>query len=409
MKCAKSRNSKNLRSASGSLGTVPGWRSASSETIRGDADPTWWTWSSGLGSPAMKPAREESAGVTHRSLSLELLDQVVGEVLDRATVLEDRTVEQHRRRALHPGVRGRLGRLHHPGVALVALDRAADVGLGRPGLDGQVRELGALREGTGLAGLVLEEQVVELLRDRGAGLVEHDRERAGGPDGVARGVATAEQVERAVLHLDLAVGRQLGEVVAGGLLELTAERAEEVLVDDDLVGRAVRADRDAELARRARRVRGDVLGRVEVAGDQPAREQHHDDADDDAADHQVAAAALLALLRLQCGRCPSGTVVGAVLLRHHGPSITGVRRNRTLSSASLLCGSQARKSEAASSAASRAISQGYCDAASGLAPPPPKQPQSMLMPRAQTDAIPAMNTTKSTAEATAAARVRRPR
>ena len=39
MKCPKSRNSKNVRSSSRSLGTVPGWRSASSETIRGDAEP----------------------------------------------------------------------------------------------------------------------------------------------------------------------------------------------------------------------------------------------------------------------------------------------------------------------------------------------------------------------------------
>ena len=54
MKCAKSRNVKNSLSASRSLGTpASGWRAASSETIRGDADPTWWTCSSAFGRPAM--------------------------------------------------------------------------------------------------------------------------------------------------------------------------------------------------------------------------------------------------------------------------------------------------------------------------------------------------------------------
>src|SRR6478609_2946845 len=105
MKCAKSRNSKNFRSASGSLGTVPGCRAASSDTIRGDAEPTWWTCSSALGRPAMKPVRE-SARVTHRSLSLELLDQVVGQVLDGAAVVEHLAVEQDGRGALHAGIGG---------------------------------------------------------------------------------------------------------------------------------------------------------------------------------------------------------------------------------------------------------------------------------------------------------------
>src|SRR4051794_27205048 len=220
MKCAKSRNSKNLRSASGSLGTGPGCRSASSETIRGEAEPTWWTCSSALGSPVMKSAR-----VTHRSLSPQLLEQVVAELLDRPAVLEHLAVQQDRRRALHTGVIGRLGRSHDPVVARIGLDRVPHVGLRGPGLDREVGELGALRERPGLAGLVLVEQIVELLRDVGAGLVEHDRERAGGADGVARGVAAAEQVEGAVLHLDLAVGGQLGEVVPRVLLEVTAEGA----------------------------------------------------------------------------------------------------------------------------------------------------------------------------------------
>ncbi len=55
MKCAKSVNVKKSARASGSVGTLEsGWRAASSATIRGEAEPTWWTCSSALGSPAMK-------------------------------------------------------------------------------------------------------------------------------------------------------------------------------------------------------------------------------------------------------------------------------------------------------------------------------------------------------------------
>src|SRR3954469_25375391 len=57
MKWAKSRNSKNAASASGSLGPTPGCRSPSWATARGDAEPTWWTCSSALGRPAMKVDR----------------------------------------------------------------------------------------------------------------------------------------------------------------------------------------------------------------------------------------------------------------------------------------------------------------------------------------------------------------
>lgn len=55
MKCAKSVKVKYSARASGSVGTFEsGCREASSATMRGDAEPTWWTWSSALGSPAMK-------------------------------------------------------------------------------------------------------------------------------------------------------------------------------------------------------------------------------------------------------------------------------------------------------------------------------------------------------------------
>src|SRR5690348_18323860 len=71
MKCAKSRNSKNSASASGSLGTLPGCRSASSETIRGDAEPTWCTCSSALGRPVMKSVR-----LTRANLADGVLDRL---------------------------------------------------------------------------------------------------------------------------------------------------------------------------------------------------------------------------------------------------------------------------------------------------------------------------------------------
>ncbi len=58
---------------------------------------------------------------------------------------------------------------------------------------------------------------------------------------------------------------------------------------------------------------------------------------------------------------------------------------------------QTRYAESRSSPASRAISQGYWEAASASYPPPPKQPQSIVMPRAQTEAMPMMKTTNSSA------------
>ena len=56
-----------------------------------------------------------------------------------------------------------------------------------------------------------------------------------------------------------------------------------------------------------------------------------------------------------------------------------------------------RYTDRSSSTTSRAISQGYCEAAFGSKPPPPKQPQSIVMPRAQTEEMPTMKTTKSSA------------
>src|SRR4051812_46027076 len=55
MKCRKSRNAKKSASATGSAGTgeSPSCRAASSATMRGEAEPTWCTCSSTLGSPAM--------------------------------------------------------------------------------------------------------------------------------------------------------------------------------------------------------------------------------------------------------------------------------------------------------------------------------------------------------------------
>jgi hypothetical protein len=53
MNFAKSVKVKYSASSAGSAGTGDsGCRAASSATIRGDADPTWWTCSSAFGRPA---------------------------------------------------------------------------------------------------------------------------------------------------------------------------------------------------------------------------------------------------------------------------------------------------------------------------------------------------------------------
>src|SRR5688572_18901176 len=66
MKWAKSVKVKYDASRSGSAGTgeVPSCLAASSATIRGDADPTWWTCSSAFGSPATKPSMVPDVGVS---------------------------------------------------------------------------------------------------------------------------------------------------------------------------------------------------------------------------------------------------------------------------------------------------------------------------------------------------------
>src|SRR3954471_224907 len=123
MKWPKSRNSKKRRSSSGSLGTEPGCRSASSETIRGEAEPTWCTCSSALGRWAMKSAVTEVGGTPRSSQALlQLRDQVLRDLLLGASVLEDLAFQQHRRRARAPrGLRG-LGVLVDPVLAVVVDD-----------------------------------------------------------------------------------------------------------------------------------------------------------------------------------------------------------------------------------------------------------------------------------------------
>src|SRR5262245_40880686 len=95
-KWAKSRNSKNLRSSSGSTGTTPGWRMASSETIAGDAEPTWCTCSSALGSPAMNDDRS-ARWSTGWSLS-------AGEPVVRTDHRRGQQAEQQPRREHRPDV-----------------------------------------------------------------------------------------------------------------------------------------------------------------------------------------------------------------------------------------------------------------------------------------------------------------
>src|SRR6478609_5528458 len=341
MKWAKSRKVKNSRSASRSDGTpAAGWRAASSETIRGDADPTWWTCNSALGRPAMKdwrltpgsvPEETSAAGADHR-----LRDLGDGLALDRLAV------DEHRGGGVDAGLGGGVARGVDPPLERHVLDAGTYVGLGRAGLDGPRDQLVLVRERPRLRRLVVVEQVVELLGHVGTGLVEHDGEGVGR---LRRVVADPlEERQRAVLDVDVARLDRGVELVADGLLELAAERAEEVLVDHDRLGRVGVADHQAVAAARARRggVRlvGAEVGDEEVA---PDDEDEHRTDQAEAGELLLALGLLASLLGLGPGALgprPPGLPLGrgrrllvsgpvrGLLLRHRGFFLRGRRDGR---------------------------------------------------------------------------------
>src|SRR6478609_4156928 len=341
MKWAKSRKVKNSRSASRSDGTpAAGWRAASSETIRRDADPTWWTCSSALGRPAMKDwrltPRSVPEGTSAARADHRLRDLGHGLGLDRLAVDEDR------RRGVDAGLGGGVARGVDPALERHVLDAGTDVGLGRAGLDGPLDQLVAVGERALLGRLVVEEQVVEGLGDLGTRLVEHHGERVGC---LRRVVADPlEERERAVLDVDVARLDGGVELVADGLLELAAERAEEVLVDDDRLRGVGVADDHAVVAGRAGR-RGVRLVGAEVADEEVAaddQEQHGTD-QAEAGELLLALGLLAALLGLRPGTLgpgPPGLPLGrgrrllvsgpvrGLLLRHRGFFLRGRRDGR---------------------------------------------------------------------------------
>src|SRR3954447_16219099 len=147
-KWAKSRNSKNLLSCSRSLGTVPGCRAASSLTMRADADPTWWTWSSALGRPRMNCSRCGANGPDAAEVmrSLNSLDEVVRHILDGPSVGELLAVEQDRGRRVDAQLQGRLrgvGDLLGPFPVLHGLLELVGV---RAGLGGELEQIVLGRE-----------------------------------------------------------------------------------------------------------------------------------------------------------------------------------------------------------------------------------------------------------------------
>src|SRR5918993_2965371 len=140
MKWAKSRKVKNSRSSARSRGTpASGWRAASSETIRGDADPTWWTCSSALGRPVMKSWRLTPRSVP-AGVSAARTDHGGGDVGERLA-LDLLPVHEDRRRRVDALLRRRLSGRLDPALEGHVLDPRAYVRLGRAGLDGPLDEL----------------------------------------------------------------------------------------------------------------------------------------------------------------------------------------------------------------------------------------------------------------------------
>ena len=253
MKWAKSRKVKNSLSPSRSLGTpASGWRAASSETIRGDADPTWWTCSSALGRPAMKgwrltPRSVVSPGVSRPNRpSPRRCRRCVWPSTSLA-------VDEDRRGGVDAGLGGGVVGRVDPALERHVLDPGTYVGLGRAGLDGQVDEVVGVgeRARTPTAGC--------RRAGRGTPWPPRDRTRRARRRTRWRTRASSRRsargTERAVLDADLAGLDRGVELVAHGQLELTAEGAEEVLVDHDLLGGVGVAD-DAGRSCRSRRPAG---------------------------------------------------------------------------------------------------------------------------------------------------------
>ena len=230
-----------------------------------------------------------------------------------------------------------------PALERHVLDARAYVGLGRAGLDGEVDQVVVARERALLRRLVVEEQVVERLGHLGSGRVEHDGERVGGLGRVV--VDALEEGQRAVLDAHLAGLDRCVELVADGELELAAERAEEVLVDDDLLGRVVLAD--AQAVGRGRALRRSVgLVRAQAGDEEVAADDQHEHTGDQAGAGQLLLAlrGLASLLRLLLGTLGPGTPgvtlrlgrglllsgpVRALLLRHRGFLRIGRHGHRT--------------------------------------------------------------------------------
>ena len=118
------------------------------------------------------------------------------------------------------------------------------------------------------------------------------------------------------------------------------------------------------------------------------RAEHHHDAHD----HAQPAVALLALLLgadggrpLRCGSAHDSASTSV----SSGVDARGTTHCPTRTASAV---ATPGRTESARSPMSRAISHGYLPVASGSVPPPPKQPQSIAMPRLHTEMIPATNT-----------------
>ncbi len=227
MKCAKSRKAKKSASPSGSLGTTPGCRSASSETMRGDAEPTWCTCSSALGRREMKPASADMAlsmsapsGSTAGSRSA---------TSTAAPEVEPLPVQEDRRRQHHTGGAGGFAcRLEERGVR-GARAPPLTTPLSAPASTAHASSSASLGAGARGAGLAVEEQLVKPHRLLGVPCWRTAAQASRASPGVA-----LSQMERAVLHQHIPLRRFHLEKVPRRDLEVPARCASEVLEDDDL-------------------------------------------------------------------------------------------------------------------------------------------------------------------------------